>query len=119
LIYAGIAVEDIHDSLPDGTKPEGVPDAEWTTYRKSKDKLTEHFTPDSCNDFAIFELINTKMRGDETVAAYTLRLREAAKKCCFDNWNAESMIKALVISNMPDNDLRLKLLQKDRTMKQD
>ena len=106
LIHAGVAVEDIHDSLPDGTtKPEGLPDAEWTSYRKSKDKFSEYFTPDSCNDFAIFELINIKMRGDETVAGYTLRLREGAKKCCFDNWNAEKMIKVLVISNMRDNEL--------------
>ena len=118
LIHAGVAVEDIHDSLPDVTKPEGVDAVAWTEYRKSKDKLTAYFTPDTCNDFAIFELINTKMRGDENVAGYTLRLREAAKKCDFANWNAEKMIKALVISNMRDDVLRLKLLQKDRTLNQ-
>jgi len=52
-------------------------------------------------------LISTKMRGDETVAAYTLRLRELAKKCDFNNWNADKMIKALVICNLHDNEIRL------------
>ena len=78
LIYAGIDVEDVHDSLPDAPKPEGLTDQQYTTYEISKQKLTNYYTPDVCNDFAIFELINTKMRSDESVAAYTLRLREAA-----------------------------------------
>ena len=116
LIYGGPDVEDIHDSLPDTTKPENVAAADWTHYRKSKEKLTQYFTPETCNDFAIFELINIKMRGDENVAGYTLRLREAAKKCDFTNWSSDKMIKALVISNMRDDELRLKLLQKDRTL---
>ena len=116
LIHAGVEVEDIHDSLPDVPKPETFTDIQWNNYEKSKAKLTGYFCPQTCNDFSIFELINTKMGGDETVASYTLRLREVAKKCDFTNWNAEKMIKALVISNMPDHDLRLKLLQKDRTL---
>ena len=39
-----------------------------------------------------------------------------AKKCDFTNWSSDKIIKALVISNMPDKDLRQKLLQKDRTL---
>ena len=116
LIHAGIDVEDIHDTLPDVPKPEALTDIQYTTYQKSKLKLTQYFTPQICNDFAVFELISTKMRGDETVAAYTLRLRELAKKCDFTNWCADTMIKALVISNMSDHELRQKLLQKDRTL---
>ena len=44
LIHAGVDVEDVHDSLPDITKPEGTPDANWTSYAKSKGKLTAYFT---------------------------------------------------------------------------
>ena len=117
LIYGGQELEDLHDTLPEATKPEGISDQVWgSTYVKSKTKLTNYFTPKSCNDFAIFELITTKIKGGETVSAYTLRLRELAKKCDFTNWSADKMIKALVISNMPDKDLRQKLLQKDRTL---
>ena len=78
LIHAGLEVEDIHDSLPDVPKPESLTDAQYTSYLKAKIKLGAYFSPKVCNDFAIFELISTKMRGDETVAAYTLRLRELA-----------------------------------------
>ena len=99
-------------------KPEGIAEANWNDYAKSKAKLSAYFTPESCNDFAVFELINTKMRGDENVANYTLRLREAAQKCDFTGWNANKMIKALLISNMRDEQLRLKLLQKDRTLEE-
>ena len=70
LIHAGVEIEDIHDTLPDVPKPENLTDAQYTSYEKSKRKLTLHFTPQSCNDFAIFELISTKMREDETVATY-------------------------------------------------
>ena len=100
LIHAGVEVEDIHDSLPEVPKPENFTDGQWNNYEKSKAKLTQYFCPQTCNDFSIFELINTKMGGDETVAAYTLRLREVAKKCDFMNWNTDKMIKALVISNL-------------------
>jgi len=65
LIHAGIDVEDIHDTLPDVPKPEAIPsDADYTVYEKSKLKLTQYFTPQLCNDFALFELISTKMKGD-------------------------------------------------------
>ena len=33
LIYAGSDVEDLHDSLPEPVKPEGVTDVNWTTSR--------------------------------------------------------------------------------------
>lgn len=120
LIHAGEAVEDIHDSLPDPiAKPEDVADAaDWHDYAKAKRKLTAYFSPQVCNDFAIHELINTKIMSGESIAAYTVRLREAAKKCSFDNWNADKMIKAVLISNMNDTELRVKLLQKDRTLDQ-
>ena len=64
----------------------------------------------------MFELITTGMISGESIAAYTVWLRDAAKKCSFENWNADKMIKALIISNMKDNELRIKLLQKDRTL---
>eukprot|EP00794_Sanderia_malayensis_P016534 gene16534-18212_t len=39
LIYAGTDVEDLHDTLPDPVKPEGMTNAQWTDYEKSKLKL--------------------------------------------------------------------------------
>ena len=47
-----------------------------------------------------------------------MRLRKVADKCDSTNWSAEKMIKSLVISNMHDEDLRLKFLQKERTLDQ-
>ena len=54
LIYAGTEVEDIHDSLPEPVKPEGVEDADWTVYDRSLQKLNSYFVPQKSNDFAIF-----------------------------------------------------------------
>ena len=95
LIYAGMAVEDIHDSLPDVVKPENTTDENWHVYAKSRAKLSAYFSPQVYNDFAMFELITTGMISGESIAAYTVRLRDAAKKCSFENWNADKMIKSL------------------------
>ena len=55
LIYAGEDVEDVHDSLPTMTKPEGTTDEAWTSYVQTKAKPTKHFlhllhpyTPNGC-----------------------------------------------------------------------
>ena len=118
LIYAGTEVEDLHDTLPVPVKPEGITTAQWTVYEKSKMKLKLYFSPKQCNDFALFELMRMKPALSESITDYAMRLRKAADKCDFTNWSAEKMIKSLVISNMHDNDLRLKLLQKERTLDQ-
>ena len=116
LIYGGTDIEDIHDTIPDPTKPEGLDATLWTTYKISRTKLLTHFTPRKCNDFAIYQLTTLRMKTDETIETFTLRLRKAAEKCDFTNWSAEKMIKALLIANMRDEDMRLKLLQKERTL---
>jgi hypothetical protein len=54
LIYAGPDVEDIHDSLPEPVKPEGLSDDAWTSYAKSLAKLNQYFVPQKSNDFSIF-----------------------------------------------------------------
>ena len=118
LIYAGTEVEDLHDTLPVPVKPEGITTAQWTVYEKSKLKLKLYFSPKQCNDFALFELMRMKPALSESITDYAMRLRKAADKCDFTNWSAEKMIKSLVISNMHDNDLRLKLLHKERTLDQ-
>lgn len=59
-----------------------------------------------------------KTEPSENITNYATRLRKAANKCDFRNWSAESMIKSLIISNMHDGTLRLKFLQKDRTLDQ-
>ena len=118
LIYSGTEVEDLHDTLPVPVKPEGITTAQWTVYEKSKLKLKLYFSPKQCNDFALFELMRMKPALSESITDYAMRLRKAADKCDFTNWSAEKMIKSLVISNTYDNDLRLKLLQKERTLDQ-
>ena len=60
LIYAGTEVEDLHDTLPEPGRPEGIEETDWTVYEKSKTKLQLHFSPKQCNDFAIFELLRMK-----------------------------------------------------------
>ena len=118
LIYAGADVEEIHETLPDPTKPETLPAAQWTSYLKSKTKLKQHFSPKLCNDFALYEMMTQWMKPGETVESFTLRLRDAAKVCDFTEWTADKMIKSLLIANMKDEELRLKLLQKERTLTQ-
>ena len=54
----------------------------------------------------------------ENITNYGTRLRRAADKCAFADWSAEKMIKSLIISNIQDEDLRLKFLQKERTLDQ-
>ena len=56
-IYAGNEVEDLHDTLPDAMKPEGINNDEWTSYAKSKAKLLNYFLPKKCNDYALFERV--------------------------------------------------------------
>ena len=116
LIYAGPDVEEIHETLVDPPKPEGMDDNRWTSYAKSKARLTNFFTPKKCNDFQIHQLISLKMSIEDTVETFAMKLRVAADKCDFSNWSKEKMIKALLISNMRDEELRLKLLQKERTL---
>ena len=118
LISAGTEVEDLHDTLPVPVKPEGMTAARWTEYEKSKLKLKLHFSPEQCNDFALFELMRMKPELSESITNYAMRLRKAADKCDFTNWSAKKMIKSLVISNMHDEDLRLKFLQKEITLDQ-
>ena len=49
---------------------------------------------------------------------FASRLRRYADKCDFNNWTADKMIKCLVISNMSDEELRLKCLKKDYRLDQ-
>ena len=75
-----IALEDIHDSLPDMVKPENIETASWTSYAGSKAKLAAYFSPQVCNDFAIFKLINTKIQSSKTIAAYALKTEGSSKE---------------------------------------
>jgi hypothetical protein len=59
-----------------------------------------------------------KIESSESITSYAMRLHKAASKCNFTNWSAEKIIKSLIISNMQDDTLRLKFLQKDRTLDQ-
>ena len=98
LIYAGTDVEDLHDTLPEPARPEGMEESAWTDYEKSKAKLKIHFSPKRCNDFALFELMRTRPEPLESITDYATRLRKAAKKCDFTSWSAEKMIKSLIIT---------------------
>jgi hypothetical protein len=113
LIYAGNEVEDIHDSLPEPVKPEETPDAQWTVYDRSLAKLNSYFVPQKSNDFALFELMKMKPEPKEATQNYAARLRTAAAKCDFTDWNADKMIKCLIITNMCDEELRLDCLQEN------
>ena len=116
LIYVGHEVEDIHDSLPEPTKPTSIAAKNWTIYEQSLAKLNLYFVPQKSNDFALFELMNIKPETNEATKNYAARLRQAAGKCDFTNWSADKMIKCLVITNMRDEDLKLECLQKEHTL---
>ena len=116
LIYAGVDVKDIHDSLPTPVKPVAVRTIDWTEYRKSKEKLNIYFLPQCSNDFALYELMRLKPERDETTCNYTARLQKAADKCSFEDWSASKMIKCLIISHMQDEQLRWTCFQKEMTL---
>ena len=118
LMYSGTHTEDIHDTIPETVKPEGVQDADWTDYAKSKAKLNAYFSPIKSNDFALFELMNVRPGEDEKVSMYVTRLRKAAEKCDFADWSAQKMIKCVLISNMSDDAMRLKFLKKEHTLEE-
>ena len=118
LIYAGTEVEEIHDTLPEPVKPEEVADLQWTAYAKSMHKLNLYFLPQKSNDFAIFELMNVKPEPSEATHNYASRLRKAAGKCDFSNWSGDKMIKCLIITNMTDEEIKLKCLQENYSLEQ-
>jgi hypothetical protein len=70
LIYAGIQVEDIHDSLPSPTRPSSVSSEQWAEYRQSKEKLNQYFLAQKSNDFALFELMRVKPEESERTGNY-------------------------------------------------
>ena len=118
LMYAGNDLEDLHDTIPDVIKPENVTDDNWMNYARSKAKLSGYFSPITCNDFALFELMTLKPESHENISSYVTRLRQAATKCNFDAWSDEKMIKCVLISNMKDDTLRIKFLQKVHSLQE-
>ena len=111
-------VEDLHDTLESPVKPEEVQNDDWTEYAKSKAKLTGYFVPKQCNDFAIYELMKTLPETNESITEYATRLKKAGDKCDFANWTPQKMIKCILISNMADQDLRVKFLEKEHTLEE-
>ena len=77
-----------------------------------------YFSPIKCNDYALFEMMQLKPEEGESANNYATKLRKAGDKCDFSNWNAQKMIKCLMISNMKDEELRLKFLQEEHTLDQ-
>ena len=55
--------------------------------------------------------MNIKPEINEPMTNYAARLRKAAAKCDFSDWSVDKMIKCIVITHMPDEDLRLACLQ--------
>ena len=111
LIYAGTAVEDLHDTLADVQRPADIAEQDWSAYQQSKAKLNARFLPKKSNDFALCELVTQKPKNDESIIDFASRLRSYTEKCDFNNWSADKMIKCLVISNMKDEQLRLSCLE--------
>ena len=118
LIYSGESVEDLHDTLAEVRKPDGVTDTNWTEYKQSKGKLNDRFLPKRSNDFALCELMTLKPTSDESMMDFAGRLRRSAAKCDFASWSADKMIKCLVISHMTNEELRLSCLEKELRLDQ-
>ena len=72
-------------TFPVPVEPEGMTAAQWTEYKKSKLKLKLQFSPEQCNDFALFELMRMKPELSESITNYAVWLRKAADKCDFTN----------------------------------
>ena len=60
--------------------PMGENRADWTTYRKSKEKLNAYFLPKQLNDFALFKLMRTKPQNGESVVNYAAKATKDSLK---------------------------------------
>ena len=113
LLYAGEAVNDIYDAIP---QVEKNPEEGEDVYVKAKAVLSAKFTINVNTDFEINKFRNCKQKPMQTLDQYYSELCKLASTCEFDDRDKE--IKAQVIQHCMSGRVRRKALRESMTLKQ-
>ena len=113
LLYAGEAVNDIYDAIP---QVEKNPEEGEDVYVKAKAVLSAKFTINVNTDFEINKFRNCKQKPMQTLDQYYSELCKLASTCEFDDRDKE--IKVQVIQHCMSGRVRRKALRESITLKQ-
>ena len=92
---------------------EGTPEAEIDQYIKTRDALTQYFTPKRNLSFERNRFRTAHMLDNETSQQYVTRLRELSKYCAFDQYNIDAAIMEQYIVHCKSPKIRKMLLKED------
>ena len=104
LHYAGEAVNEIFDTLPDTTAGEGDDPLD-----KAVQALTNYFTPKQNREYEIYVFRQAKQENNESISAFHTRLRQLAVTCEFGDVDRE--IKTQIVQSCCSHKLRTKALE--------
>ena len=107
LHYAGPAVDEIFDTLPDT--------GEDKDYKAAVDALNAYFIPQANSAFEEYNFRQAKQQHGENIDAFHTRLRQLAKTCEFANDDKE--IKAQIIIGCSSQRLRRQALRDNPSLK--
>ena len=107
LHYAGPAVDEIFDTLPDT--------GEAKDYKKAIDALNAYFIPQVNTAFEEYNFREAKQQNGETIDAYHTRLRQLAQTCDFNNIDKE--VKTQIIIGCSSQRLRRRALRDNPSLK--
>ena len=104
LHYAGEAVNEIFDTLPDTTAGEDDDPLD-----KAVQALTNYFTPKQNREYEIYVFRQAKQESNESISAFHTRLRQLAVTCEFGDVDRE--IKTQIVQSCSSHKLRTKALE--------
>ena len=107
LHYAGPAVDEIFDTLPDT--------GEDKDYKAAVDALNAYFIPQANSAFEEYNFRQAKQQHGENIDAFHTRLRQLALTCEFANIDKE--VKAQIIIGCSSQQLRRQALRDNPSMK--
>jgi len=102
--YAGEAVNEIFDTLPDTTAGEDDDPLD-----KAVQALTNYFTPKQNREYEIYVFRQAKQESNESISAFHTRLRQLAVTCEFGDVDRE--IKTQIVQSCSSHKLRTKALE--------
>ena len=104
LYLGGKELQKIHRTLND----------ESDTYEKAKELLDSYFKPKANVTFERNKFYNLHQMENETISAFVTRLKDASRKCDFENYSQESAIVDSVICKCVSNRFRRRLLREPK-----
>lgn len=114
LHYAGAAVQEIFETLPNPPEPtETVEGAERSLYTQAVEKLSLHFNPQKNIEYETYSFRQAHQKTGETLDQFHTRLRQLADTCEFQDTNRE--IKSQIVQGCASSRLRRKALRDSST----